>query len=1012
MAALLCAVVFAAPAVSFADETSGKPAEGTTTTESTPSDSPAPVENADPSTPVKADSPDNPANEQLVDDGDVANVTAGPEVVTAPNTSPGEGADNDAPTSDETNLLTTASNSGITVHYTVNFDVAGTPQTYYDSSTRYGYVENTFTDTPGTWSDGSNGVRTFTGTITVDRVSSPYSPTPIAIPVNTYSESDVSNSKYTLRQWEIASWACEEARPSASDSQYYSDTVMYYTPGSSMEHPSSWLGASTSFFVYSRTASNAENLWNLYISNGGDASSRPADLIAWADSISGSPGLIRCSWEQVGINIFNMGDTVHLTLNMVPEWCPAVTFDLNGGEGELLNRYGYTLKSNVDLQINKAMDIDTPQASLTRDGYVQTGWNTKANGSGDHYAALQPLKSFTNLTLYAEWDANAHYSVVYQMGPGDSGSLPSSSGVSEDGTYAIIQPNNLVSDGYQANGWNTKGDGSGTHYAAGERVDLTSNLVLLPQWIRTSYTVYFYANGGKGSMDSMSMTFGSPKALTKNKFTRDNYDFAGWSPSSSATVAFYADGQTVNNISTSGYAYLYAVWRPSSLTVSYNADGGSGQYASISGLSASDVITLPSTMPSKPGSLFEGWFYEKPGTDEVLRASSGITAGEVAGLSSEAAYTLTAHWAEVPFSITYNFNGATGGVVPAKLAIAGSGQRTVAPNTLTRDGATAAGWNTKADGSGTPYAGGELLELGSDLTLYAQFRDASGALLAAAGDADSTTGYTVSYNLNGGGGSLIDNGAISADGLTAILASNSMTRAGYQANGWNTQADGNGTAYAGAETVSLNGNLVLYAAWKAIQADEPTTGGETGGTSGESGEGDKKPAAEGESTNPGGSGSKPQQESGASSAGNGSAQPSESGAAAPIAGNGAGTASSVPAEIMRTMSALAAMTGTGVAPLAVASAATPNVDVLGGLSRSANALLTWLSSATAPEKAYADSGELAGTQQPSKPATETTANDSGSGLLLWLVGAAAVIALVGLFLLLFKRKKNSSADES
>ncbi|MBO7701816.1 MAG: InlB B-repeat-containing protein [Eggerthellaceae bacterium] len=1012
MAALLCAVVFAAPAVSFADEPSGKPAEGTTTTVTTPSDSPAPVEGVDPSTPGKAGIADNPVDEQIVDNGENIDISAGNDEIVTSNTAPGESADNDAPTSDETNLLTTASNSGITVHYTVNFDVAGTPQTYYDSSTRYGYVEHTFTDTAGTWADG-NSNHSFTGTITIDNVDA-WSYKPFAIPVTTYSTSDVSNPKYTLRQWAIASWACEEVKPSASSSEYYSGTVMYYTPGSSMEMPSSWLGASTSFYVYSRDASSAQNLWNIYVSRGGDASHPPssdAEYIAWADSISGGGGSIRCSWEDVGMNILRMGDTIHLTLNMVPEWCPAVTFDSNGGEGALLGRYGYAA-SDVELQINKAMDIYTPQASLTRAGYVQTGWNTKANGSGDHYAALQPLKSFTNLTLYAEWDANAHYSVVYQMGSADSGSLPSSSGVSEDGTYAIIQPNDLVRDGYRANGWNTKSDGSGTHYTESERVDLTSNLVLLPDWIKTSYTVYFYANGGAGSMDSMSMTFGTPKALTKNKFSRGGYDFVGWSPLSSATVAIYTDGQTVNNISTSGSAYLYAIWRPISITVSYNADGGSGDYASTSGLSASDVITLPSAMPSKPGSLFEGWFYEKQGTDEVLRASSGITAGEVAGLSSEAAYTLTAHWAEVPFSITYNFNGATGGVVPAKLAIAGSGQRTVAPNTLTRDGATAAGWNTKADGSGTPYAGGEMLELGSDLTLYAQFRDASGALLAAAGDADSTTGYTVSYNLNGGGGSLVDNGAISADGLTAILASNSMTRAGYQANGWNTQADGNGTAYAGAETVSLNGNLVLYAAWKAVQADEPTTGGETGGTSGESGEGDKKPATEGESTNPGGSGSKPQQESGASSAGNGSAQPSESGAATPIEGNGAGTVSSIPAEIMRTMSALAAMTGTGIAPLAVASAATPSVDVLGGLSRSADALLTWLSSATAPEKAYADSGELAGTQQPSKPATETAANDSGSGLLLWLVGAAAVIALVGLFLLLFKRKKNSSADES
>lgn len=42
-------------------------------------------------------------------------------------------------------------------------------------------------------------------------------------------------------------------------------------------------------------------------------------------------------------------------------------------------------------------------------------------------------------------------------------------------------------------------------------------------------------------------------------------------------------------------------------------------------------------------------------------------------------------------------------------------------NTFTREGYTFTGWNTKADGKGTGYADGEIVNFSANTTLYAQW---------------------------------------------------------------------------------------------------------------------------------------------------------------------------------------------------------------------------------------------------------------------------------------------------
>ena len=71
--------------------------------------------------------------------------------------------------------------------------------------------------------------------------------------------------------------------------------------------------------------------------------------------------------------------------------------------------------------------------------------------------------------------------------------------------------------------------------------------------------------------------------------------------------------------------------------------------------------------------------------------------------------------------------------------------------------------------------------------------------------------YTISFNANGGTGSMANQTVSSLD--DDILSTNTFTRANYNVSGWNTKADGTGVAIATNTEARLVGPEILYAQW-------------------------------------------------------------------------------------------------------------------------------------------------------------------------------------------------------
>lgn len=172
--------------------------------------------------------------------------------------------------------------------------------------------------------------------------------------------------------------------------------------------------------------------------------------------------------------------------------------------------------------------------------------------------------------------------------------------------------------------------------------------------------------------------------------------------------------------------------------------------------------------------------------DRIQIWASEATAEEVAEIAKEG----------TRYSIAYDANGGKGDRVSDSYK---NGEEVkIAENTFTNDGYIFTGWNTQADGRGTAYAVGDTLTITANMILYAQWE---------------VNASFITFDANGGRGEMKAQ-AVSY-GETAKIEECGFFKSGYNFAGWNTAADGSGTAYAAGADISLSEDITLYAQWTA-----------------------------------------------------------------------------------------------------------------------------------------------------------------------------------------------------
>lgn len=503
-----------------------------------------------------------------------------------------------------------------------------------------------------------------------------------------------------------------------------------------------------------------------------------------------------------------------------------VSYDANGGSGAPSSQ---TKTKDATLTLSSTKP--------TRSGYTFLGWATSAGATS---ASYQPGGSYTanaSVTLYAVWSCNhASTKTVWDTGCKwrkvcNNCGVTVSSGTTH-GPYTYGDWVFYCGSQHRRTKTCNHGDYSGYEYAShngstmcekysatqhkkysycsdcsssygtvsyedhtfstfssnGQTVSTCSQCGYTKTTAQT-YTVSYNANGGSNAPASQTKVHGVTLTLSSSVPYRFNYEFVGWSTSSSATVATYnAGGSYTGNASVT----LYAVWtyKPATYTVSYDANGGTGapgRQTKTYGV----TLTLTTIQPTRRNYLFLGWSKDRNATLASYFAGGSYT--------DNADATLYAVWRYDPetYTIRYDANGGTG--APANQSKTYGVPVTLSAVKPTRAGYEFLGWATLRNATTSEYAPGERYTDEASVTFYAVWHYIPKT-------------YEVKYDANGGGNTPASQ--TKTEDVTLILTSTIPTRYGYTFKGWATTSTATSATYQAGGSYTANESVTLYAVWE------------------------------------------------------------------------------------------------------------------------------------------------------------------------------------------------------
>lgn len=256
------------------------------------------------------------------------------------------------------------------------------------------------------------------------------------------------------------------------------------------------------------------------------------------------------------------------------------------------------------------------------------------------------------------------------------------------------------------------------------------------------------------------------------------------------TGAGFASDITIDNVTITqpGFSVVYN---------GNGSDGGSPPTDSNLYATSSPVTVLGNTGSlSRTGYTFANWNTAANGSGTTYAPGATFSMGT-------SNVTLYAQWTPVPtYTVSFNGNGHDGGSPPSSQTKTQGVNLTLNAansNGMSRTGYTFTGWNTIAGGGGNAYADGATYSTDSSVTLYAQW---------------TLSTYIVSYSGNTNTGGTPPGNQTKTHGINLTLANQgTLVKTGHTFSGWNTAANGSGTAYAAGGTYSTNSATTLHAQW-------------------------------------------------------------------------------------------------------------------------------------------------------------------------------------------------------
>lgn len=532
---------------------------------------------------------------------------------------------------------------------------------------------------------------------------------------------------------------------------------------------------------------------------GGSFSRTGYVLTGWNTAQDGTGTAYESSQEVV--NLLSVQGT---SVTLYAQWRPItyrVEFDLRGGEGQI---------EAITVQYDESFTMPASN-SLRKTGYRLYWWfdNPEYSYRGARYSPNATVKNLTTedgatLVFYAYWSPISYY-VRFFANNGTYEADLQSSFVYD--TPKRLNPNAFQWKGYTFAGWSTRPEGPVEYADEAEVVNLTTEsgvyFDLYAQWVPTTYYLNLDANGGTGAPEKVTMHYGTPYTLpTEQDVRRPGYMLTGWKGKLGKSTKTYKPGAELRDLTTvEGEEFtLTAQWGPLKYTVRFEPGEGTGKIKTQA-MTYGKLTALASNGFKRPGYVFAGW----RGEDGTLYDDKE----KVSDLTPEpnGVVVLTAQWKPNAYQLVFDPNGGTG-ELPGSGGLYTCGVTYRIPDSQpVRTGYRFLGWSTKAKGDVMYESGDSIRDLatvnGKTVTLYAVWAPKQ---------------YTLLFDANGG--SISVNPIFGQTcGKAVALPSGSFTRPGYVFTGWNTKADGTGTAYKNKEKVTFCTDaaaVILYAQWQEI----------------------------------------------------------------------------------------------------------------------------------------------------------------------------------------------------
>jgi uncharacterized protein (TIGR02145 family) len=349
--------------------------------------------------------------------------------------------------------------------------------------------------------------------------------------------------------------------------------------------------------------------------------------------------------------------------------------------------------------------------------------------------------------------------------------------VYDSGTVVTLTP--VPSTNYHFSGWSGALTGTANPSTITMNGDksVTAGFVANPP---NTFTLTITASNGsvKKTPDLPQYDSGSTIGLKASAGT--GYKFVNWTGDATGTT----DSTTVviNNVTN-----ITANFSPIPYTVTFSSQGTTYSTATVN---YNALATEPAAPQAGACYTFGGWY-----TSETYATKWDFTTDKITGTT-----TLFAKWTQLTYIVTYSSNGAASGTAPAQQTKTCGVALTLATNSgnLIKTDVTFSGWNTAADGTGTDYAQGVSYIANAPLALFAKWN----------------TVYTVTYNANGGTGSVpVDTNKYQNGQVVTVPGAGALNRPDFSFAGWNTQADTLGTNV-GVSFPMGSANVVLFAKWR------------------------------------------------------------------------------------------------------------------------------------------------------------------------------------------------------